>query len=197
MKQLDLFAPALELPEGFVYRADFISSGEEQALLVALERIEFGEVRMHGVIARRRVAHFGLSYEYGRAAVRPGAPIPDFLLPLRERVGAFAGRRPEELAEVLVTEYPIGAPIGWHRDAPPFEIVAGVSLLGECTMHFRPWSAQPDAARRKRLEQVLEPRSAYLITGASRSEWEHHIPPARERRFSITFRTLRRPALHA
>jgi alkylated DNA repair dioxygenase AlkB len=114
------------------------------------------------------------------------------LLPLRERVGAWAGRAPEEFAEVLVTQYPVGAPIGWHRDAPPFEIVAGVSLLGACTMHFRPWSGAKEAAPRRRLEQVLEPRSAYLITGASRSEWEHHIPPARERRLSITFRTLRR-----
>jgi alkylated DNA repair dioxygenase AlkB len=92
-----------------------------------------------------------------------------------------------------VTEYPLRAPIGWHRDAPPFEIVAGVSLLGECTMHFRPWSTQPGAGPRRRLEQVLDPRSAYLIQGPSRSEWEHHIPPARERRLSITFRTLRQP----
>jgi alkylated DNA repair dioxygenase AlkB len=140
------------------------------------------------------VAHFGVSYEYGRASIGPGAAIPDFLLPLRDRIGEWAGRRAYEFAEVLVTDYPIGAPIGWHRDAPPFEIVAGVSLLAACTMHFRPWSAQTDDAPRRRLEQVLEPRSAYLITGASRSAWEHHIPPARERRLSITFRTLRQPA---
>lgn len=193
MKQLQLFTPAVELPEGFLYRAEFISVEEERELLAAVDRIQFGEVRMHGVIARRRVAHFGCSYEYGRATVGPGEPIPEFLLPLRERVGTWAGRRPEEFEEVLLTEYPVGAPIGWHRDAPPFEIVAGVSLLGECTMHFRPWSAQPDPGPRRRLEQVLEPRSAYLIGGASRSDWEHHIPPARERRLSINFRTLRQP----
>jgi alkylated DNA repair dioxygenase AlkB len=192
---MDLFAAPVELPEGFVYRSDFLSPDEERQLLATLETIEFGEVRMHGVVAKRRVAHFGLSYEYGRATVGPGAPIPEFLLPLRKRVGAWAGRRPEEFAEVLVTEYPIGAPIGWHRDAPPFEIIAGLSLLGECTMHFRPWSGAPDAAPRRHLEQVLQPRSAYLLRGASRSEWEHHIPPARQRRISITFRTLRQEVL--
>jgi alkylated DNA repair dioxygenase AlkB len=193
VKQLDLFAPPVELPEGFVYRAEFISPEEERALLAAIGEIAFGEVRMHGVIAKRRVVHFGCSYEYARATVGPGAPIPGFLLPLRERVGAWTGRGAAEFAEVLVTEYPVGAPIGWHRDAPPFDIVAGVSLLGECTMHLRPWSATAGAGSRKRLAQVLEPRSAYLIAGASRSEWEHHIPPARTRRISITFRTLRQP----
>jgi len=36
-----------------------------------------------------------------------------------------------------------------------------------------------------------EPRSAYLMRGPSRTEWEHSIPAVDELRYSITFRTLR------
>jgi hypothetical protein len=94
--------------------------------------------------------------------------------------------------EVLVTKYPPGAGIGWHRDAPAFDIIVGVSLLSECTMQFRPWPATRNAPKRTRsLAHVLEPRSAYILRGSSRTRWQHHVPPAKMRRLSITFRTLR------
>jgi alkylated DNA repair dioxygenase AlkB len=190
--QLDLFSIATPLPAGLVYQPDFISMEEERELLANLQAIAFGEIKMHGVIARRRAAHYGRNYEYQSAAVSPGAPIPDFLLPLRERVGAFAAREPEEFAEVLLTEYPAGAGIGWHRDAPAFDIVVGVSLLAACTMQFRPWPVEKsDGTRRKPLAQILEPRSAYIIRGPSRTAWQHHIPAIKHPRYSITFRTLR------
>jgi alkylated DNA repair dioxygenase AlkB len=38
---------------------------------------------------------------------------------------------------------------------------------------------------------VLARRSAYLLTGESRSAYEHHIPAVAALRYSITFRTLR------
>ena len=51
-----------------------------------------------------------------------------------------------------------------------------------------------DSARRPTTHDVeLEPRSAYLIAGVARREFEHSIPPVAERRYSITFRTLRGP----
>jgi alkylated DNA repair dioxygenase AlkB len=34
-------------------------------------------------------------------------------------------------------------------------------------------------------------RSAYLLRGPSRTEWEHSIPAVDELRYSITFRNLR------
>ena len=40
-------------------------------------------------------------------------------------------------------------------------------------------------------EITLRRRSAYLMTGASRTAYEHHIPPVDELRYSVTFRTLR------
>jgi DNA oxidative demethylase len=158
----------------------------------AVESIDFAEIRMHGVVAKRRAAHFGRDYEYGSGKVAAGEPIPEFLRPLRQRVAEFAGRDAEDFAEVLVTEYPAGAGIGWHRDAPAFDIVAGISLLSPCTMQFRPWPVQKSAGTRSRpLAQVLAPRSLYILEGPSRTRWQHHIPEAKELRYSITLRTLR------
>ena len=192
MEQIELFANRRELPDGFVYQSEFISNAEERELLDAIDQVEFSEVRMHGVIAKRRVAHYGRGYEYNSAELAEAAPIPGFLLPLRERVASFAARAPDEFAEALVTDYPEGAPIGWHRDAPPFDIIVGVSLLSDCTMHFRPWPhPKKGATRTKAVTQLLERRSAYILRGASRTQWQHHIPPTKTRRVSITFRTLR------
>lgn len=191
MGQIELFPEAAPLPGGFVYRADFISPAEEKMLLAEVEVLEFGHTQFHGVAAKRRVAHFGSSYNFDGGRLGSAPPMPEFLLPLRERVATFAGCSGKEFAEALVTDYPVGAPIGWHRDAPPFELIAGVSLLSACTMRFRPWPVVKGGERVKPLVQVLEPRSVYLLRGASRTAWQHQIPPAAQRRVSITFRTLR------
>ena len=192
MTQIQLFPIEPELPEGFVYKLELISYHEEQELVRAIEELRFAEVKMRDVVAKRRVAHFGHSYEYETAALSSAPPVPEFLLPLRQRVAEFAARDPEEFAEVLVTDYPPGAPIGWHRDAPGFDIIVGVSLLSECTMKFRPWPVEKiPSKRRKPLNQILEPRPAYILRGTSRNRWQHHIPAGKERRLSITFRTLR------
>ena len=187
MSQLQLFAG--EVPEGFVYEREFISPDEEKMLLAGIEQLPFAEIRMRGAVAKRRAAHFGHGYEYDTGRIGPGSKIPEFLLPLRRRVGEFAGREAEEFAELLVTDYPAGAGIGWHRDAPAFDIVVGVSLFSECTMQFRRWPVEKGGERA--LPQVLEPRSAYILRGPSRSCWQHQIPPTREGRLSLTFRTLR------
>lgn len=194
MSQSELFPTAVELPDGFVYEREFISRDEERALADAIETLPFAEIKMHGVVAKRRAVHFGRGYEYHTAKLSPAPAVPDFLLTWRQRVGALAGRAAEEFAEVLVTDYPPGAGIGWHRDAPAFEIIVGVSLLAECTMQFRRWPVGTGPKRGKPLSQVLEPRSVYILRGPSRTAWQHHIPATRSRRFSITFRTLRSSA---
>jgi len=150
--------------------------------------LEYGEVRMHGVVAKRRVRHFGWSYTYDSARIGPGPEIPEFLLPVRARLAAFASVAPEHLAEALVTEYPAGAGIGWHRDAPAFGIVAAVSLGSSCRMRFR----RGKVGDWETAEGTLAPRSAYAITGEARSGWQHGIPAAVDTRWSITFRTLRK-----
>jgi alkylated DNA repair dioxygenase AlkB len=95
----------------------------------------------------------------------------------------------------LINEYRPGAPIGWHRDAPQYDMVAGVSLLSDCRMRFRKYVSpgrKPAELRRTATHEILlERRSAYLMTGESRSGFEHHVPPVTALRYSITFRTLR------
>lgn len=181
-----------DVPDGFRYLEDFITGDEEAALLAEIARVEFSIFEMRGVAARRRVAFFGMSYDSARA---PSLPLPRFLLPLREKAAAWAGVAPEAFAMALINEYPAGAPIGWHRDAPQYGIVAGVSLLSACRMRFRPYSS-PDARssgpRRGATHEItLSRRSGYLMTGESRNGYEHHIPAVTTLRYSVTFRTVR------
>lgn len=189
MNQLQLFAG--DLPEGFVYGAELISAEEQRTVVERIEQLSFTQIKMHGVVAKRRAAHFGRGYEYASGRIAPAADIPDFFLPLRARVAEFAGRDAEDFAELLVTDYPPGAGIGWHRDAPAFDIVVGVSLLSECTMQFRPWPVEKKKEKTL-LRQILEPRSAYILRGPSRTRWQHHIAATKKRRLSLTFRTLRK-----
>jgi alkylated DNA repair dioxygenase AlkB len=177
-----------ELPEGFILRHDFLDREEEGCLLEFVRSVPYGEVRMHGVVARRRVAQFGWHYSFDSYRLTPAAGLPQQLDPLRERAAMLAGIDAEEFAETLVTEYPPGAGIGWHRDAPPFGIIAGISLGAICRMRFQRGSG----AERITAAVELPPRSIYLLTGSARSEWQHTIPPVRELRYSITFRTLKR-----
>lgn len=174
-------------PEGLVYQPEFVSPEEEQRFLAAVRSLEFSPIKMRGRVARRRTAHFGWRYGYESWRIEPGPPLADFLLPLRDRAGALANVNPAELAEALVTEYPPGAGIGWHRDAPMFGVVIGVSLGAACRIRFRRGTAEGRLA----WAWELEPRSAYVLTGSARSTWQHTIPPVKTARYSITFRTLR------
>src|SRR6187431_501995 len=121
-----------DLPPGLHYRDDFITESEEGALLDAIGGVAFSDFEMRGVVARRRVAFFGESYDRADAGA-----IPDFLEPVRRRIAEWAGLEAGAFAMALINEYPPGAPIGWHRDAPQYEIVAGISLRSECPMRFR------------------------------------------------------------
>lgn len=196
MNQLELIADEAPLPPGFIYRSDFISEDDERRVVELIAGLRFSAVVMRGVAAKRRTAHFGRSYEFESFKVGPAPPIPEFLLPFRERAAFLASHRPDEFIEALVSEYSPGAAIGWHRDAPPFGVIVGLSLLAPCTMKFRPWPVPAKGALRgkKRIRlpsQTLEPRSVYVIDGQARANWQHHIPPAEALRYSVTFRTLR------
>ena len=176
-----------ELPAGFLYRPDVLAAAEEAALVPHVQAFDFSAVEMRGQIARRRTAHFGWVYGYASWRIEPGPPIPEILLPLRARAAALAGIGSAALVEVLVTEYPAGAGIGWHRDAPQFGAVIGFSLLGGCRLRLRPGAG----AGRQTRAVTLEPRSAYVFDGEARWQWKHSIPPTKALRYSITFRTLR------
>jgi alkylated DNA repair dioxygenase AlkB len=177
-----------------VYRPELLGPGEEQALLDELSRLEFHEIRMHGVVAKRTARHFGVDYDYERrSAVAAAEPIPHWLEPARGRAAQLGGVSPDELVEALVHRYPEGAQIGWHRDAPMFGIVIGLSLLSPARMRFR----RNVCGERRSYEVTLEPRSGYVLAGEVRNAWQHHLPPAKALRYSITFRTLRKGMLAA
>src|SRR5204862_3812764 len=89
--------------------------------------------------------------------------------------------------EAIVTRYPAGAGIGWHRDAPQFGVVVGVSLLGACRMRFRRGAGDTQDT----CAVALAPRSLYVLDGQVRRLWQHTISPTKTERVSITFRTLR------
>lgn len=191
--QPDLFPqPDGLLPAGWRYQADFLSSVEEELLLGSLDSLTLEPAQYRGYIARRRILHFGLGYDFGRNASVPAAPMPVMLAPLRGRVAAWCDVPPEMLRQALITLYEPGVPIGWHRDVPDYGVVAGVSLLGNCRMLLRPYTR--GAHRRGDVISVtLARRSIYGLQDAARWNWQHSIPPVAGRRYSITFRTLRNP----
>lgn len=180
-----------EPPPGLVYEPDLLTEPEEANVLALLHDLRFDPIVIRGRAAKRTARHYGLDYDYeARGRLTPGEPVPDWLEPLRTRTAELAGVAPDQLVEALVQRYPPGSTIGWHRDAPPFGVVAGVSLASACRMRFRRKGEDGYAVR----EVELVPRSAYVLAGATRRTWQHSIPATEELRYSVTFRTLRAPA---
>lgn len=180
-------APTPEGPDGFVYRADFLEPAEERRLAAWLATLDFAPFQFRGYEGRRRVISFGWKYDFTRSHLERADDMPGELLPVRARAAALAGLAADDLQQCLLNEYLPGAPIGWHRDRPIFEKVVGISLLAPCSFRFR--RRVGEGFERKTL--TLEPRSAYVLNGAARTDWEHSIPPVAAHRYSITFRSFR------
>ena len=171
---------------GLSYREEFVSEAEEVALIEHLVAVDLSPFRFHGWLGNRKTQSFGWRYDFDDASFAPTEPIPGWLLPLRESAAVFAGLQPEDFVHVLLARYDPGAGIGWHRDRDVFEQVVGISLMTAATLRFR--RRRPGGFDRTRLD--VAPRSAYLLSGEARWDWEHSIAPGDRLRFSITFRTL-------
>ena len=188
MDQLSFFADELRPPEGLFLYPEFLDPKEERELLAAITRQAWEEVRMHGVVAKRRVKHYGLNYGYSNWRLTPTEPPPEFLYELMKRAAPLMGIPSEQIIEILVTEYPTGAGIGWHRDAPMFgDAVFGVSLGSSTVMKFR----RKIGSNYEVYKADLPARGAYVISGQARRVWQHHIAPVKAPRWSITFRSLK------
>ena len=185
--QPGLFESKPPLPEGFKYAPDLLSSEEERELVGPLAELPFEGFEFQGFVGKRRVVSFGWKYDFNERQLQKAGDMPPFLLPLRDRAAAFAGLTPADFQHVLVTEYSPGAGIGWHRDKAVFDEVVGVSLLAPCPFRFRRKAGE----KWERATVTLEPRSAYLLAGPARTEWEHSIAAMDALRYSITFRNLR------
>ena len=182
--QSDLFdrpgLAGLELAEAIV------TASEERALIASINRVELSPFRFQGWLGKRLTASYGWRYDFDTAKFGPADPIPDWLLPLREKAAGFARLKPEDLVQALLIRYDPGAGIGWHRDRPVFEHVIGISLGATATMRFR--RRRPGGF--DRASALLVPRSIYHLTGEARHQWEHSIAEMEMTRWSITFRSL-------
>ncbi len=187
MVQKDLFGVADDdFPEGFRYSQDIVPVDLQRSVLKAIPALPFKAFDFHGFEGKRRTVSFGWKYDFDSQRMRRAEEIPSLLLPIREVAARFADIVPEAFEHALVTEYSPGAPIGWHKDKFVFGRVVGISLLSSCTFRLR----RRDGDKWLRRSLVLEPGSAYLMAGASRTLWEHSIPPVDQLRYSITFREL-------
>lgn len=184
MTEAGLFAEPLI--DGLDYREEFITLTEHDRLVEKLAAEDLTPFRFHGWLGNRKTKTYGWRYDFDDASFAPAEAIPNWLIPLREKAAVLASVDADAFAHVLLARYDPGAGIGWHRDRPQFEKVVGISLGTPATMRFR--MRTDDGFRRAKLD--LEPRSAYLLSGASRWDWEHSITPGETLRFSITFRTL-------
>jgi len=179
----DLFGAPLP---GFTYAEDLVTPDEEAQLIAAVDAAGLSPFRFQGWLGKRLTTSFGWRYDFDDGAFTMGTPLPEWLLPLRDKAAGFAGVRAEAFAHALVIRYDPGAGIGWHKDRPVFEHVVGVSLGNPAVMRFR--RRRPGGF--DRFAAPVSPRSVYHLSGEARHDWEHSIAPMEVPRWSITFRSL-------
>jgi alkylated DNA repair dioxygenase AlkB len=186
----ELFPITLKLPEGFSYHENFITPDDEQQLLTLIKGFELHPMIFQGFEARRKVASFGYDYSFDKKKLTKGKEIPAELEWLVAKVANYLSLPVRAFAELLITEYPVGSVINWHRDAPPFDIIAGISLSTNCIFKLRPHE-KVRQTRKATISLPVERRSLYVMSGVARDEWQHSTAPVSEVRHSITLRTLK------
>jgi alkylated DNA repair dioxygenase AlkB len=185
-----LFPIEPAFPEGFSYYPSIISDKEERTLLDDISKTELHSFLFQGYEAKRKVASYGYDWSFEKRVLSKGKEIPSAFHKLIEKVAMHISISSESIAELLITEYPVGSVINWHRDAPPFDLIAGISLLSDCIFKLRPH----DPAKQKRnaiISFPVERRSLYIMQGPARTDWQHSIAAVKEVRYSITLRTLK------
>jgi alkylated DNA repair dioxygenase AlkB len=170
------------------YETDFLSPGEEADLLRLVQAQPLAPMQYQGYTALRRVVSYGGKYDFSKQRLDAAEPIPAWLEPLRAKAAEWIGIAPSAFTQALVAEYRPGTPLGWHRDVPDFEDVVGISLLADATMRFRPYPPRADK-REEVVKLAIAARSAYLLRGPARWEWQHSVSPTKALRYSITLRT--------
>jgi alkylated DNA repair dioxygenase AlkB len=182
----DLFGGP-ELPAGFRYVPDVLSSKEEKSLVQHFEKLPLKPFEFHGYQGNRRIYTFGHGYIFAGQEPRADARIPDYLRPLTDIASEISGMPANAFEQLMVTEYAPGAGIGWHRDRPTYEDIVAVSFLAPCTLRLR----RKVGEDWERQFAYIEPRSVYLLHGPVRNGWQHSIAPMDVLRYSVTLRTFR------
>ena len=195
MTMQTLFSIPPGLPDGFSYVPDFLTEAEEDELTSLVKSFPLKNMMFQGFEAKRKVASFGYDYHFDSRSLSKGHAIPEIFQPLMAKVAAILNIPTAHFTELLLTEYAPGTVINWHRDAPPFDQIAGISLGADCRFRLRPYG-KTGQTRRAIKSFTVERCSLYLIKGEARQDWEHSIAPVKELRYSITLRTLRGNGLH-
>jgi len=185
-----LFPVEPEFPTGFYYHPGFINQDEEEKLMETIAGTELHPFHFQGYEAKRKVASFGHDWNFEKRVLSKGQDIPVAFMWLIEKLAAFMDIRPDHFAELLVTEYPAGSVINWHRDAPPFDIIAGISLNTDCQFRLRP-QEKAKQTRKSVISLQVQRRSLYIMQGIARTQWQHSTLPVKNTRYSITLRSLR------
>src|SRR5438874_9742136 len=135
MEQADLFDTASKFPPGLRCVGELISHAVEKDLVNHLQELQFKPFEFQGFLGKRRIVSFGWRYDFNGGGLQETDDLPDFLLSVQKKAAAFAGLKPSDLQQVLLTEYRPGVAIGWHKDRAVFGDVVGLSPLSAC--HFR------------------------------------------------------------
>lgn len=189
-----LFPVESMYPQGFQYLPGFITMQEEADLLKVIANLQLHTFQFQGYEARRRIASFGYDWSFEKQQLSKGKDTPKEFDGLVEKVAKTLFLQQNDFAELLVTEYPAGAVINWHRDAPPFKLIAGISLNSDCTFKLRPHDKR-DQGKKSLLSLTVQRRSLYVMQDEARNEWQHSIAPVQAVRYSITLRTLKPSSL--
>lgn len=186
-----LFDISPVLPQGFNYYPNFITGAEESQLVQIIEQFDLETMKFHEYEAKRKVISFGQGWSFTGQKLEQGNAIPKQFDFLADKIAKQLLLSKELIAQFLITEYPVGSVINWHRDAPPFDIIAGVSLLTNCTFKLRPQDSSKQT-RSATISLQVQRRSLYTMQGPAKAEWQHSTAPVAKIRYSLTFRTLKK-----
>ena len=173
-------------PEGLHYVPDVVTPIQEAALLVQFAGLSPQPIAIRGRLTRRRVHPFGWAYHPTNKQVTQVAPMPDSLVALCHTCCECCAMD-NAFQQATVTQYPPGAGIGAHIDAPLYgDTILVLSLAIPAHMRFRLRQSGVH------LDLVLAPRSLLLLRGPSRWEWSHEIvaTSVKQTRWSVTFRSV-------
>ena len=177
-------------PEGFTYYPSFLNVDEEAELMKEISKTELHNMHYHGYKANRKTASFGYNYSFDDNTLSKGAPIPPTFDWLINKTANYISVEKNKFAEMLITEYPPGAVINWHRDVPQFDLIAGISLMADCVFKLRPYNKEKQTRSSVISFPVLR-RSVYTMQHSARWDWQHSIAPVKQTRYSITLRTFK------
>ncbi len=155
------------LIEGLRYQENVVTAAEEADLVNRLGTIDLSPFKFQGWVGNRKTRTFGWRYDFDNSSFAPAEPIPDWLI-LRDCAGRLAGQPPGILSRPART---VRSRRG-HRLAPrPRRLRRRRRILlgTPAVLRFRERS---DAGFR-RVNLSLAPRSAYLLSGEARHDWEH------------------------